>query len=186
MGKVLGIKAKAGGRTVRKPVKAEGSVLGAYAKAAQRRAMFVATLAETCNVSAAARAAGVVASTCYRWRAQDAAFSAAWDDALAIGYDRLEAALLDYALEKIERGASAEAVEADAFKGTLATAVAERNVSLAELQFAAGMLARHRAALEAKAAGKRARKAKDMPSAAETDAVLKRALDGLARQVKPA
>lgn len=170
----------------------EAADIGARAHPKTRQATFVATLAETCNVSAGARAAGVVPSTCYRWRAQDAEFAAAWDAALAIGYDRLEAALLDLALEKIECGTvDPEAVSADEVPGSIAVAVAQRCVSHADLQFAVGMLSRHRAAAEAKAAGaktagRRTKRAMDMPSAAETDAVLRRALDGLARRVKPA
>lgn len=162
--------------------------VGKHAKTRTRQAKFVALLAETCNVSAAARAAGVAASTCYRWRTADAGFAALWDAALGIGYDRLEAALLDYALKTVEREVADPAVIApEEVKGSVAVAMAERTISHADLQFAVGMLARHRAAGEAaKPARKAAAKGAPMPTRAETDAVLKRALDGLARRVKPA
>ncbi len=185
MGKVVGIKPAV--KSARKPharTKAAGSVVGAYARAAKRQAVFVTTLAETCNVSASARAAGVAASTCYRWRAQDAAFAAAWDAALAVGYDRLEAALLDYALERVERGlVDPDVVTADEVPGSVAVAVAQRCVSHADLQFAVGMLSRHRAAGEGKKAGA---KSKEPVTRREADAALRRALDGIARRVKPA
>lgn len=163
---------------------AEGAEVGAWATSKRRQAKFVSTLAQTCNVSGAARTAGVATSTCYRWRAQDAGFAAAWDAALAIGYDRLEAALLDYALEKIERGTVDPAiVQPDEVKGSVAAALAERSINHADLQFAVGMLARHRAA---SAEGvKRGAKTKGLVTRAEADAALRRALDGLSRRVKP-
>ncbi|QNE32267.1 hypothetical protein F1C10_10125 [Sphingomonas sp. NBWT7] len=163
---------------------AAGAEVGVFARTGTRQAKFAAILAETCNVSAAARAAGVAASTCYRWRAQDAGFAASWDAALGIGYDRLEAALLDYALERIGHGAGdPAAISPDEVKGSIAFAVAQRCVSHADLQFAVGMLTRHRAAGEGRKAGA---KGKGVVTRAEADAALRRALDGLARRVKPA
>lgn len=65
------------------------------------KARFLEHLAATCNVQASARAAGVSVSTVYNHRMRDADFRAGWDEALAQGYARLEAAL-------IERAARAE------------------------------------------------------------------------------
>lgn len=140
---------------------------GVCERTRSRRSKFIKTLTETCSVVLAARAAGRTVATCYRWRGEDAGFAAGWDAALATGYDRLEAALLDYAVTSIERG-----VEDSAATGT-------RSISHSDLQFAVGMLLRHRSADEDKKAAERR-----IPAAteAETDAALRRALDGLARR----
>lgn len=59
---------------------------------------FFETLATTCNVEAAVRAAKVASSTVYRERARSAAFRARWAAALAEGYARLEAMMLERAM----------------------------------------------------------------------------------------
>lgn len=56
---------------------------------------FLAVLAETCNVTQAAKAAGISTSGAYRRRANHAAFRAGWGAALATAYRRLELVLLD-------------------------------------------------------------------------------------------
>lgn len=126
-----------------------------------RQLRFAKVLAETCNVAAAAAAAGRTLATVHRWRSVDAAFAAAWEEALAVGYDRLENALLVYALGKIDGEA------------------AGASISNGDLQLAVGMLQRHRAA----DGGRRGQALPvRMPTEAESDAALKRALDGLARR----
>ena len=67
------------------------------------RAIFLEHLAATCNVQASAKAAGVAVSTVYANRMRDAGFRADWDAALAQGYARLEAALIERALRSEER-----------------------------------------------------------------------------------
>lgn len=138
-------------------------VAGSSSSTRARQARFARVLAETCNVAAAAKVAGRRVATVQRWRSVDASFAAAWEEALAIGYDRLENALLVYALGKID-------------------GVAGISVSNADLQLAVGMVQRYRAS----DSGRRgqALPAK-MPTEAETDAALKRALDGLARRGAP-
>ena len=67
---------------------------------------FVAKLAETCNVTLAAQVIGRSISNVYKRRAKDAGFRAAWDEAVAIGYSRLELMMLRRALigtEKVVR-----------------------------------------------------------------------------------
>ncbi len=64
---------------------------------------FVETLAETCNVTLAAKAIGRSVANVYRRRAKDASFRANWDQALAIGYSRLEMMLLERALHGVEK-----------------------------------------------------------------------------------
>lgn len=129
-----------------------------------RQLRFARVLAETCNVAAAAASAGRTLATVHRWRSVDAAFAAAWDEALAIGYDRLENALLVYAIGKVD---------------AVAAGAAGASISNGDLQLAVGMLQRHRAA----DGGRRGQVLPvRMPTEAESDAALKRALDGLARR----
>ena len=64
---------------------------------------FVEALAETCNVTRAAKAICRSISNVYLHRARDAGFRASWDQALAIGYSRLEMMLLERALHGIEK-----------------------------------------------------------------------------------
>ncbi|WP_205763536.1 hypothetical protein [Pseudopontixanthobacter vadosimaris] len=58
------------------------------------RKPFLEALAQTSNVAAAARGAGVDVSATYRLRRQNAEFASAWFDALCEGYDNLEMDLL--------------------------------------------------------------------------------------------
>ncbi|WP_301076491.1 hypothetical protein [Sphingomonas sp.] len=129
-----------------------------------RQLRFARVLAETCNVAAAAASAGRTLATVHRWRSVDAAFAAAWDEALAMGYDRLENALLVYAIGKVD---------------AVAAGAAGASISNGDLQLAVGMLQRHRTA----DGGRRGQMLPvRMPTEAESDAALKRALDGLARR----
>ena len=64
---------------------------------------FIETLAETCNVTLAAQAIGVAIPTVYKRRAKDAGFRAGWDQALAIGYSRLEMMMLERALHGVKK-----------------------------------------------------------------------------------
>lgn len=61
---------------------------------AKRQAVFLDWFAATCNVALAAEKAGVAPQTVFKHRMRDAAFAAAWQDAIAQGYARLEAELL--------------------------------------------------------------------------------------------
>ena len=65
--------------------------------------VFLTTLAETCNVTRAAEAAGIALGTAYRRRKTDAAFRAAWLEALGTAYSRLELVLLDRAFNGTEK-----------------------------------------------------------------------------------
>jgi hypothetical protein len=69
----------------------------------RRRTLFLETLAATGNVSAAARAAAVARSTCYRSRQVDPDFAEAWADAAEEAVDQLEAEARRRALEGVER-----------------------------------------------------------------------------------
>ncbi|ONF94980.1 hypothetical protein [Sphingomonas jeddahensis] len=166
---------------------ASGGRVAVCARTQGRRNRFLAVLAETCSVALAARMAKRTMATCYRWRSEDAAFAAAWDAAIADGYARLEAGLLEHALAKVERGGEAPGSREGSRGGSSGVSFAGgdpavlpvRAASAADLQFAMAVLLRRRA--DGKS-GKAVPKGMTMPTPAETDAALRRALDGLARQ----
>ena len=68
-----------------------------------RKTTFLETLAETVNVSAACRKAGIRRRTAYNWRNADPRFAREWDDALEDGIDAMEAELHRRAFEGVER-----------------------------------------------------------------------------------
>lgn len=72
-----------------------------WTKAKER--IFLTTLAETCNVTAAAEAAGMSASGAYLRRKKVAAFRASWAEAIATAYRDLELVLLERALNGTEK-----------------------------------------------------------------------------------
>ncbi len=59
--------------------------------------LFLDTLAATCNVMVAIERSGFSATTLYYQRRQDGDFAQRWQDALQLGYERLEAQLLEVA-----------------------------------------------------------------------------------------
>lgn len=63
---------------------------GRAARTDRARDTFLAMLAETCNVSEAARAAGIGRQTAYDWRDDDQTFAAAWANAEQEAADKLE------------------------------------------------------------------------------------------------
>ncbi|QNN64235.1 hypothetical protein H9L12_07610 [Sphingomonas rhizophila] len=65
---------------------------------ARAKGRFLDMFAATANARMAAESAGVAYQTVFKHRARDAGFAAAWDEALAQGYARLEAELLAAAL----------------------------------------------------------------------------------------
>lgn len=68
----------------------------------RRRAAFVKALAETANVSAAARAARASRSRAYQLKAADPDFAAEWADALETATDALDAEARRRALDGVE------------------------------------------------------------------------------------
>ena len=68
-----------------------------------RKTIFLETLAETVNVSAACRKAGIRRRTAYNWRNADPRFAREWDDALEDGIDAMEAELHRRAFEGVEK-----------------------------------------------------------------------------------
>lgn len=80
----------------RKPARAKQSM-------AVRRKRFLALLADSGNVSRAARGAGISTSALYRYRTGNAGFAKLWDDAIDVAMDELENALLERARDGVER-----------------------------------------------------------------------------------
>jgi len=88
---------------------------------AAKRAAFLDTLSMTCNARLAAVAGGVCVRNAYKWRRRDPAFAAEWSEALALGYEALEMALVGQALagdtgETIHGAAAAPVAVELAFK----------------------------------------------------------------------
>lgn len=71
---------------------------GRAASLQRRRETFLAHFAANCSVREAAAAAGVPVSTLYLWRKTEPDFAAEWAEALATGYEMLEARLVEHAL----------------------------------------------------------------------------------------
>lgn len=70
----------------------------------ERKAAFCAALAASGgNVTRACEAVDIERMTAYRWRADDAAFSKAWDEAKAAGLDALEDEALRRAYEGYDK-----------------------------------------------------------------------------------
>lgn len=65
----------------------------------EQKDRFFAALAETCNVTRSARAAGFSTDWAYRRRKKDAAFRNAWQAAVREGYAKLELVLLERAIK---------------------------------------------------------------------------------------
>ena len=65
--------------------------------------LFIETLADSCNVTLAARAIGRSMTNVYVHRTRDASFRERWEQALGIGYSRLEMMLLERALHGVEK-----------------------------------------------------------------------------------
>ena len=88
---------------------------------AAKRQRFFGNLSETANVAASARLAGISGNTVYAERRRSAAFRAAWSEALAEGYARLEADLLAEALSTVRGKANDATLKAQAQKQRLGT-----------------------------------------------------------------
>lgn len=69
----------------------------------RKKRLFLKALAETGNVSEAARKARLDRSNAYQIKRQDPAFAAAWDDALDMAVDQLEAEARSRAVEGVEQ-----------------------------------------------------------------------------------
>ena len=79
---------------------------------ARKEKRFIEALTESCNVTFAAKEAGISVSTAYRRRQADATFRAAWGRAVGVGYSQLEMLLLERALHGVEKPVGAKSGEA--------------------------------------------------------------------------
>lgn len=139
--------------------------------------LFLATLAETCNVKRAAEHAGVPTETLYWRRRHNPAFAEAWRQALAIGYERLEEELLRLSLSSLTEGASLFDPKEALQPGSGLTAKAN---GTPDVQLALLLLNRHRASVEGTGQPHtRPRRA----TAEQTDALLRKKLDALAKRL---
>ena len=80
---------------------------GRSGRSDRARATFLGVLEKTCNVSAAAREAGISRRAAYDWRDADQEFAADWKDAEEAAADRLE----QVAFERAEAGQSDRMLE---------------------------------------------------------------------------
>lgn len=106
----------------RKPVSQDRPSTSPNTNAEIRKA-FLTQLSETSNVSASVRAAGTNSSFVYNERRRSAAFRTQWQSALEQGYARLEAGLLEEALQVPNGKISEATMKARAQKHRLALAL---------------------------------------------------------------
>lgn len=69
----------------------------------RKESAFLTVVAETCNVTLACRETGVSVSAAYARRKKNAAFRAAWGEAIAVAYRRLELLLLERSFNGTEK-----------------------------------------------------------------------------------
>jgi hypothetical protein len=96
------------------------------------RDIFLAHLAQTANVAASSRAAGLPAATFYAERRRLTEFRAQWAEALGEGYAKLEAGLLAEALVHASAQTSDAMLKARAQKHRLALALLSAHRNLAK------------------------------------------------------
>ncbi len=139
-----------------------------------RRRQFLEALAVSADAGVAARAVGETLGAVRSLRRRDRAFGEAWDQAIGAAHALVEEGLLRRMLALLAAG-DGEGGEAGA--GTTGLSITPP-LAPTEVQFYLKLLARRDALARAGDAGSDAARA----SAAETDAALERALDGLARR----
>ncbi|WP_440978532.1 hypothetical protein ACQHGV_13210 [Sphingomonas pseudosanguinis] len=138
-----------------------------------RRRQFLAALAVSADAGAAARAVGETLRAARALRARDRAFGEAWDAAIGAAHALVEEGLLRRMLALL----AGEQEGGEVGAGTTGLSITPP-LSATEVQFYLKLLARRDAL--AKAGGGVSEAAR--VDAAETDAALERALDGLARR----
>ncbi|WP_394663238.1 hypothetical protein [uncultured Sphingomonas sp.] len=138
-----------------------------------RRRQFLAALAVSADAGAAARAVGETLRAARTLRARDRAFGQAWDDAIGAAHALVEEGLLRRMLALL----AGEQEGGEAGAGTTGLSITPP-LSATEVQFYLKLLARRDALARAGDGASEAARA----DAAETDAALERALDGLARR----
>ncbi|WP_404336186.1 hypothetical protein AB2M62_18490 [Sphingomonas sp. MMS12-HWE2-04] len=153
-----------------------------------KRRRFLSILAATCNVTHALREVGVEGnSSVYRLRQRDPEFAAQWQQALAMGYQRLEEALLAYAIAAIDcQIEPADPVPLGQPGDPAAATTSQpgsglgRRPAPADVQLALLLLNRHRGTVDGT---RRPRGFRRRVSPEETNASLRTKLDTAARQL---
>lgn len=150
----------------------------------RRREIFLATLAETCNVSLAMEKTGLSKEAAYCLRKRDPAFADLWAEALARGYETLEAALLSHALTGVNAIAIGAPIEGDKpgeapVKALPGSGFDPKSLNPASVQLALTLLNRHRQAVDGKPVAVRGKRA----TPEETNLALRKQLDAMARKL---
>lgn len=144
-----------------------------------KRDVFLETLAQTCCVGSAVAATGANRSSFYALRLRDGGFAAQWIEALRVGYDAVEGQLLRYVIERgvdeVDETASAARLYNMPGTGLPADRVP------AWVQVGMLLLNKHRATIEG---GRPRGQSPRIGTPAETDALLTRKLDQLARSIR--
>lgn len=132
-----------------------------------RRAAFLTELAMSCNVRRAHEAAAMAPGSGYRLRRRDPSFARQWRDALELGYERLEMALMRRALEAVEE----LTVDED-----------KEPVEKMPVAQAITLLRQHRASVERGSAVGRRSQPREVATQEDTDAVLIKRIGMVLRQ----
>ena len=132
-----------------------------------RRTAFLCELAMSCNVRRAHAAAEMASGSAYRLRRRDPLFAKQWQEALELGYERLELALVRRALEAVDELVLDEGPE-PVEKMSVAQAIT--------------LLRQHRASVERGSATGRRSQQREVATQEETDAVLIRRIGMVLRQ----
>lgn len=92
------------GTTVRRAINRQSKLIRTRGKrwSDAAEATFLATLAASANITAAASAAGFSTAAIYQRRLRDAGFAARWAEAIELGYTRLECLVLETATCTLE------------------------------------------------------------------------------------
>jgi len=147
------------------PLQIKKTKVNGWTKA--RRAAFLTELAISCNVRRAHGAAEMAQGSAYRLRRRDPLFARQWQEALELGYERLELALVRRALEAID---------------DLALDDGEEPVEKMSVAQAIMLLRQHRASVERGSAVGRRSQPREVATQEETDAVLFRRIAMVLRQ----
>lgn len=146
-----------------------GYALRDWSNAKQEK--FLATLADTANVTASAKAVNFKEAAVYDFRRKSAAFRAAWHDALCEGYAKLELMMLERAMAALRPETGDASID-----------LARTKVEEYSNKLAIGLLAAHRATVR----GERASLPKVAYNAAETRAQVVERLTDMRERMKAA
>ena len=145
-----------------------------------RRRKFLNALGETCNVRHACEVAGLSQRSAYDLRQRDVTFARLWAEALTLGYETLEAALLSHALIGVNAIAIGAPIEGEEPVTVIpGTGFDPRSLNPASVQLALTLLNRHRQAVDSKPTSPRGKRA----TPDETNAALRKQLDMMARKL---